>query len=158
MQPWTADSLDIYLPGLRTGVGGTGICGPGALDTGSGLAKDQSVYVIGSSPHMHKLGHGFKTTHSRGGVELGALSNIPNRWYYDEKSKYLRDPLEVRPGDTLTTECVYSNPWPSFTGFGIHSFTEQCYDFLLVYPIDSARAKCGQGIVFEYEGDGGAVD
>jgi hypothetical protein len=141
----------ILIPGGMSEVqGGQGVCGPNV--GGTGLAKaGQSVYVMGTSPHMHKLGSGFTTTHMRGVQDLGFLSNIPKgTWKFDGQAKYLLEPRrEVRPGDTLTTTCYYTNPSPIFAGFGIGTGSEMCYDFMLVYPMTATRRECGLGETFD---------
>ncbi len=141
----TLGTDNLLIPvGAKDVVGGTGTCNnlPTTLNP---------VFILGSSPHMHKLGSGFKTEQIRGGQVIDHISNIPiGGWSFDKQIHYMyTKPKEVRPGDTLRTTCYYSNPsqFP-FVGFGTRTIDEMCYDFAMVYPINQARGECGQGITF----------
>jgi hypothetical protein len=100
--------------------------------------------VIGTSPHMHLLGTGFKTQHLRGGASMGDLSNIPlGSWSFDDQRHYPINPRrQVMPGDTLKTTCYYDNPTASPVSFGTRTSDEMCFDFITVYPYASANKHC----------------
>jgi len=120
-------------------LGGTGTC--------SGLPTNgQPVYVIGTSPHMHRLGSGFTTTVDKNGH---LLSNIPmEKWVFDQQIHYGIDRYQLLPGDRLTTRCYYTNPAGSAVRFGPRTQDEMCYDFMMVYPSSGTKKECGQGITF----------
>jgi hypothetical protein len=110
------------------------------------LAADgrTAMTVIGTSPHMHLLGTGFRTQHMRGATDMGDLSNIPlGTWSFDSQVHYPVDPRrQVMPGDTLRTTCYYDNPNPTSVGFGTKTTDEMCFDFITVYPYAAANKHC----------------
>jgi len=112
----------------------------------TGLAADGStpITVIGTSPHMHLLGTGFRTQHMRGGANMGDLSNVPlGTWSFDGQRHYKVDPRrQVMPGDTLRTTCYFDNPNPSAVNFGPRTSDEMCFDFITVFPYAAAKKTC----------------
>jgi copper type II ascorbate-dependent monooxygenase-like protein len=109
------------------------------------LASDRTtpITVIGASPHMHKLGTGFRTQHMRGGMNLGDLVNIPlGTWSFDGQVNYPVARRQVLPGDTLQTTCYYDNPNPTAVSFGTKTTDEMCFDFITVFPYGSANHNC----------------
>ncbi len=114
--------------------------------TCSNLASDgkTAMTVIGTSPHMHLLGTGFRTTHTRGGMDMGNLSDVPlGTWSFDNQKHYVVNPRrQVMPGDTLKTTCYYDNPTSSAVSFGTRTRDEMCFDFITVYPYSAATKNC----------------
>jgi len=112
----------------------------------SDLAADGNtpITIIGTSPHMHLLGTGFKTQHTRGVTNMGDLSNVPlGTWSFDGQRHYKIDPRrQVMPGDTLRTTCYYDNPNPSAVTFGPRTSDEMCFDFITVFPYSAAKKSC----------------
>jgi len=115
-------------------------------NTCSNLAADgkTQMTVIGTSPHMHRLGTGFRTQHMRQTMDMGTLSNIPlGTWSFDDQKHYALNPRRVvMPGDSLRTTCYYDNPSPSAVGFGTRTSDEMCFNFITVYPFDKATKTC----------------
>lgn len=113
------------------------------------LSKDgRTLTMIGTSPHMHVLGSGFRTQHMRGDQNLGDLSNIPQgTWRFESQRHYSLSPRrEVRPNDVLTTTCYFTNPGSRSVSYGPATTQEMCYDFVTVYPYESAVEKCGPAL------------
>lgn len=114
--------------------------------TCSNLASDgkTTMTVIGTSPHMHLLGTGFRTQHMHGGTDMGDLSNVPiGTWSFENQKHYPVNPRrQVLPGDTLRTTCYYDNPTSSAVSFGTRTRDEMCFDFITVYPYSSATKNC----------------
>lgn len=112
----------------------------------TGLAADGStpITVIGTSPHMHLLGTGFRTQHMRSGMNMGDLSNVPlGTWSFDGQRHYKVDPRrQVMPGDTLQTTCYFDNPNASAVNFGPRTSDEMCFDFITVFPYAAAKKTC----------------
>jgi hypothetical protein len=109
------------------------------------LAADGStpITVISTSPHMHKLGTGFRTQHLRGATNMGDLVNIPiGTWNFDSQLHYPIPRRQVLPGDTLKTTCYYDNPNPTSVSFGTKTTDEMCFDFITVFPYGSANHHC----------------
>lgn len=109
------------------------------------LASDGTtpITVIGASPHMHKLGTGFRTQHMHGATNMGDLVNIPlGTWSFDGQVNYPVARRQVLPGDTLQTTCYYDNPNPAAVSFGTKTTDEMCFDFITVFPYGSANHNC----------------
>jgi hypothetical protein len=128
----------ISIPPGAKGYSTTGSCSTLAADGKS------TITVVGTSPHMHLLGSGFKTTHKRGTLDMGDLVNLPiGSWNFNDQRHYTLNPRrEVNPGDVLTTTCYYDNPTSSTVTFGERTSDEMCFDFITVYPYDAANKAC----------------
>jgi Copper type II ascorbate-dependent monooxygenase, C-terminal domain/Copper type II ascorbate-dependent monooxygenase, N-terminal domain len=101
------------------------------------------ITVISVSPHMHKLGTGFRTQHMSGGTNMGDLANIPlGTWNFDSQLHYPIPRRQVLPGDTLKTTCYYDNPNPTAVSFGTKTTDEMCFDFITVFPYGAANKHC----------------
>lgn len=102
------------------------------------------MHLVASSPHMHKLGRGFRTVLDRfaGGTEM--VTDIPV-FDYESQGFYLHDaPITVNPGDTLRSTCVFDNPSEETVLFGEGTNDEMCFNFVLAYPIDQlSNRNCG---------------
>jgi hypothetical protein len=135
----TLGNSSFTIPAGATAYDVTGNC--------TNLSTDGSeITIIGTSPHMHRLGTRFRTRHSRGGVDLGDLSNV-TRWQFENQINYPTLPRRAyRNGDTLTTTCTFQNPSGSPVGYGPGTDAEMCYDFILAYPYSKAKKKCGPTI------------
>ncbi|HEY6561740.1 MAG TPA: hypothetical protein VI072_30935 [Polyangiaceae bacterium] len=99
--------------------------------------------IIGTSPHMHQLGWGFRTEHIRGG-NLEDLSNIPDgQWSFDGQRHYGLEPRrQVNVGDILRTTCRFRNPNPYPVNFGTRTEDEMCFDFMTVIPYTPLLRSC----------------
>jgi len=128
----------ISIPPGAKGYSTTGSCSTLAADGKS------TITVVGTSPHMHLLGSGFKTTHKRGTTDMGDLVNLPlGSWSFNDQKHYTLSPRrDVNPGDVLTTTCYYDNPTSSTVTFGERTQDEMCFDFITVYPYDAATKAC----------------
>ena len=135
--PVTLGTNTISVPPQST-VTATGLCnGSGAPS----LALDNStpITIMSTSPHMHKAGKSFRTEH----VGFAHLSDIP-AWDFDVQLHYAVNPRRVvRPGELLRTSCTYQNTGTTTIGYGPSTDQEMCYDFVLAYPYDKVRKKCG---------------
>lgn len=103
--------------------------------------------IIGTSPHMHQVGWGFRTEHVRGGTNLPDLSNIANsQWSFEGQRHYPVLPRrEVRVGDVLRTTCNYKNTSARTVRFGPFTEDEMCFDFIMVYPYGPTMRSCNGG-------------
>ncbi len=134
----TLGSPLISIPAGAKGYGVTGSCSVLAADGKS------TITVVGTSPHMHLLGSGFKTTHKRGLMDMGDLVNLPpGTFSFNDQKHYQVNPRrDVLPGDVLTTTCTYDNPTASAVTFGERTRDEMCFDFITVYPYAAATKSC----------------
>jgi hypothetical protein len=100
------------------------------------LTADQSAYAL--FPHMHQLGTHLKTTVTSGGV-ANVLHDAA--YQFNEQLQLPLDPiLQLHAGDTVKTECTYSNTTSKEVTFGESSDTEMCFSVLFRYP------KQGSGV------------
>ena len=113
--------------------------------TCSNLAADGKtpMTIIGTSPHMHLLGTGFRTQHMRGSSNMGDISNVPiGTWSFDGQKHYTIPRRQVLPGDKLLSTCYFDNPGTTSVGFGTKTSDEMCFDFITVYPYAAATKSC----------------
>jgi hypothetical protein len=136
-----------YLAGIFT-LGTIGIYVP-PNSTANAVATcnvQRNMTIIGTSPHMHQIGYGFTTTHTRGGTlnNMGYLSNIPDdHWSFDGQKHYPMIPRrDANVGDVLTTTCKYRNPSGAAVTFGPLTQNEMCFDFMTVYPYSTQLRSC----------------
>ncbi|HVT07884.1 MAG TPA: hypothetical protein VHO67_10520 [Polyangia bacterium] len=134
----TLGSPLINIPAGAKNYGVTGSCSLLAADGKS------TITVVGTSPHMHLLGSGFKTTHTRGLMDMGDLVNLPaGTFSFNDQKHYQVNPRrDVLPGDVLTTTCTYDNPTTAAVTFGERTRDEMCFDFITVYPYGAATKSC----------------
>lgn len=106
-----------------------------------------NMTMIGTSPHMHQIGWGFRTEHIRGGVNLPDVSNVPlGQWSFEGQRQYALVPRRaVQVGDVFRTTCYYKNPNPRTVTFGPYTEDEMCFDFTLVYPYGPSTKGCPMG-------------
>ncbi len=99
----------------------------------------QPVQLFALSQHMHKLGTHMRSVIKRGNSEI-VLQDLP--YNFEEQAFHLVDPVELRPGDVLTTECSYDNTTGSTVQFGESSDDEMCFTDLFYYPAQGASYIC----------------
>jgi mono/diheme cytochrome c family protein len=85
------------------------------------------VKILAVQPHMHKTGTHMKAVIHRKGAGDEVLHDGPFDFNY--QVQYLKD-VTINPGDTITTECTYSQPM----AFGESTDEEMCYLFTFAYP------------------------
>lgn len=121
------DEVDMFLPGPRDLM-----IPPGQTTTISGTCTVKSAYqLFALFPHMHQLGTHMKTTVKVGGVDH-VLSDAPYDFEHQEVLTF--EPLQVNPGDTITSECTWTNTTSSMVTYGESSTTEMCYSILYRFP------------------------
>ena len=73
--------------------------------------------LIGVAPHMHTLGTAFNTTATASAANT-CLMTIP-RWDFNWQGGYLlQQPLTLKSGDKIATQCTYNNNTASSVSFG----------------------------------------
>jgi len=95
-----------------------GTCSPVSLEP---------IYITSVWPHMHLTGTHMKATINR----LDGRKEV----LHDEKFDFAyqrsyNKKVTLMPGDTITTECTYSQP----AAFGQPTYMEMCYLFTTAYP------------------------
>ncbi|XP_021362324.1 tyramine beta-hydroxylase-like [Mizuhopecten yessoensis] len=100
-----------------------------------------SVYIITGLNHMHYMGREMTTFHTpAGGVERAIVAD-PHYSYDNPVIHTFQTPLEVKPGDVLSSKCSYTSSQKNKTTFsGEATSQEMCYAFLLYYPKESIKS------------------
>ncbi|XP_050414252.2 uncharacterized protein LOC126828504 [Patella vulgata] len=108
-----------------------GIC-PGECTS---LAVKEKVYIASATSHMHYLGVSQKIEQFRNGTKIRNIIN-DMRYNYDNPIVYkFQEPLELLPGDTISTTCIYNSVHKiEATHFGDSTSDEMCFGFLTYYP------------------------
>lgn len=87
--------------------------------------------VLAIAPHMHTLGVQVKLDAQMAGASQ-CLMNIP-RWDFNWQGGYnLQEPLVLKKGDKIKTQCVYNNNTNKTVSFGEATGEEMCFGFLTV--------------------------
>lgn len=120
---------------LALGTFGINIPAHGSLDQTCDLdvPANKELHIIGSMPHMHKLGTLISTVNHPGGA--GAPVDLGAREKWDFSNQYWT-PLDqiVKSGDKVSTRCAWSNPGDKDVGFGENTENEMCFSFTMYYP------------------------
>ncbi|MEZ4400928.1 MAG: hypothetical protein R3B06_12960 [Kofleriaceae bacterium] len=117
------DEIDLFLPGPENLT-----IAPGTTTTISGtctVTEPQQVFAL--FPHMHQLGTHLKTTLTIGGVPQ-VLHDAPYSFEHQAIESFA--PIQLMPGDSITTECTWDNPTAQPVTYGESSDTEMCYSIL----------------------------
>ncbi|XP_048245120.1 tyramine beta-hydroxylase-like isoform X1 [Haliotis rufescens] len=102
------------------------------------LIMSESVHLMTGWNHMHYLGYQQNVELNRNGEKLRDLT--PDDVYsYDNPIVYeYNPPVEVRPGDSLETTCVFRSTSRSTTArYGEGSFDEMCFGVFTFYPAEA---------------------
>ena len=121
------DEVDMFLPGPKN----LSIA-PNQTTTKTGTCTVTTPYtLIALFPHMHQLGTHFKTTiHTAAGdrvIHDGAYN-------FEHQAVIPLDSIKLNTGDTITTECTWTNNTAATVTYGESSTTEMCYSILYRYP------------------------
>jgi hypothetical protein len=120
------DEVDMFLPGPQDLA-----IAPGEHTQSGTCTVTQPYKVFALFPHMHQLGSHMKTVVNAGGTE-----HVLNDATYDFEHQTVKsfEPLQLNPGDTITTECTWMNTTNETVTYGESSTTEMCYSILYRYP------------------------
>jgi hypothetical protein len=117
----------------------TSICYPACSER---YFPADGITVLSGFLHTHLAGRAVKTTLVQNGVATRELFSNPN---YDFNYQFVIDiePIKLRKGDALITECRYeTNDRNNFTFFGFSTYDEMCYDFVYYYPKIPTLTQC----------------
>jgi len=107
----------------------------------------QPVSIIGSFPHMHRLGTRLSTVIQRGGDPARSETLVQvDHWDFNSQAFYGVDPpILINPRDSIVTTCTYDNPTDVAVHFGERTEDEMCLNFVMVYPIGifTGQRQCG---------------
>jgi hypothetical protein len=114
--------------------------GPGRQTVSHTCMVPDAQTVFALFPHMHQLGVHLKTTITSAGQDRVIHDG---EYAFEEQVQIAIDPLQLRAGDTITTECTFENDTGRTVGFGESSDTEMCFSILFRYPATGA-SFCGR--------------
>jgi len=121
------DEIDMFLPGPRNLT-----LPPNQPTTISGACTVKAAYsVFALFPHMHQLGTHMKTTLKVGGVDR-VINDAP--YDFEHQAVLAFEPIQMNPGDTITSECTWMNTTAQPVTYGESSTTEMCYSILYRFP------------------------
>jgi hypothetical protein len=98
---------------------------------------DADVRLIGTWPHMHRLGRSFAGTVRRASGGEESLVTV-DPWDFDHQPMYLRD-VSLSAGDAILTRCTYQNDGDAAVEGGPFSSDEMCNQGLWVWPSEAAH-------------------
>ena len=90
--------------------------------------------IVASFPHMHEIGSEFHSHITRKDGSEEQLIDLTG-WSFESQLFY-RTPKTLKPGDKITTECVFDNDQDRLVTFGLRTEDEMCYNFAYVTPPD----------------------
>ena len=121
------DEVDVFLPGPKN----LSIA-PNTSTTQSGTCTVTKPYTLFALfPHMHQLGSHFKTTIHTGGADKVIHDATYN---FEHQEVISLQPIQMAVGDTITTECTWTNTRSTTVTYGESSTTEMCYSILYRFP------------------------
>jgi hypothetical protein len=88
-------------------------------------------HVFSMWPHMHKLGKSMSSTIYRNNTPISLVDSPA--FDFNSQSSYPTDAV-IKPGDKITTHCVFNNTTDQNVGFGEDTGDEMCFDFAFYYP------------------------
>jgi hypothetical protein len=91
------------------------------------------VHVFAAMPHMHQIGTSIATTVRTG--DAGAPRDLGAQPHWDFANQpYLPVSQTLRPGDVVSTRCVWTNVTDHPVRFGEFTEDEMCFSFAMYYP------------------------
>jgi hypothetical protein len=95
------------------------------------------VHVVGSWPHMHRLGASFRGTIARGGGGSDVLVDVPT-WDFSHQPLYSLE-ADLAAEDAVETGCTWINTTPAAVRGGPSSSDEMCNQGLVIWPSELAH-------------------
>jgi hypothetical protein len=105
---------------------------PMEVTTGGGqctMSHDVTAFAI--LPHMHTLGSHARVVVERAEGDL-VLHDMP--FEFEQQTVYPIDPVQLREGEVVRTECTWNNTTDRVVGFGESSLDEMCNIAVFRYP------------------------
>ncbi len=90
-----------------------------------------SVHAIAAFPHMHQLGTAIWTKLDPATTDADMGANDP--WDFNNQP-FQPIAVDVAPGDTIETQCTWTNTTASTVMFGPDTEDEMCFSFTMYYP------------------------
>uniref|UniRef100_A0AC34GFV6 Copper type II ascorbate-dependent monooxygenase C-terminal domain-containing protein n=1 Tax=Panagrolaimus sp. ES5 TaxID=591445 RepID=A0AC34GFV6_9BILA len=94
------------------------------------------ITIFGTQLHAHETGRKLWTSHFRNGVKIGEINRDNHYTHHWQHIMALQKPVKVKPGDVLTTTCVYDTADKTGFVFGGYEITnEMCVNYIYYYPV-----------------------
>lgn len=100
---------------------------------------NQAQTLFALFPHMHQLGTHFKMSVTQNGTPQVVHDAA---YDFDEQKITSFAPIELAPGDSITTECTWFNTLATPVGWGDGSEQEMCFSILYRYPAIADNDFC----------------
>jgi hypothetical protein len=98
------------------------------------------AFLLGTGPHMHKLGVHAYLGLVQGGGARQVLWDGPFD-FQDQQFHTFPKMITINSGDSLITKCTYTNPTNQAVTFGENTANEMCFNFSTYYPM--GNLTCG---------------
>ncbi|XP_055957928.1 tyramine beta-hydroxylase isoform X1 [Patella vulgata] len=133
---WTIGPERFVVPPRTLNTELTGYC-PSSCT--SSMLSDK-IYIVSAFNHMHYIGAKQKIELFRDGKRIIDITN-DEKYNYDSPLVHeFSTPIEVRPGDVLTTTCGFNSMnRDAVTNWGDATSDEMCYGFMTYYPKENVR-------------------
>jgi len=118
----------------------TGTCTPRR----SGLRPSESIHVLYSWPHMHRMGRHLTSIVNRAD---GSHQTLYDGDFDFDRQTVHETPMVLSAGDSITTTCAYENGTPSMVKFGQSTTEEMCFNFVYAWPahaLDNPGSSFGE--------------
>lgn len=109
-------------------------------------SDNQPVYLLSVSAHAHTYAKHMKFTVERKEGMTETLYDAPFL-FEEQQRKGFDEPLALRPGDTVVTNCTFKNDTEKRITFGENTGNEMCFNFATYYPSPNLSCAFGTGIV-----------
>ena len=108
------------------------------------LSGTEPVHLLTAAPHAHTYATHMKFTVKKKSGEEIVMHDAPFR--FGEQGTYPLPGGEIvlNAGDSVTTQCFYTNPTTKNITFGESTEDEMCFNFATYYPKGSL--KCSGGL------------
>jgi hypothetical protein len=91
------------------------------------------IHVIGTWPHMHKLGTSIRNEVIPDGTGAPVDLGGQNPWDFNNQY-FLPQDVTTKGGDIIRTHCSWQNSTDAAVNFGENTADEMCYSFTMYYP------------------------
>lgn len=90
------------------------------------------VNIVQSWPHMHELGHAFRSWIDHADGSSTTLVDMHDYDFFHQAT--YPSPATLGAGDTFHTHCTWENDTGQDVGFGEGTADEMCFNFVTYYP------------------------
>lgn len=92
------------------------------------------IHIVAWSPHAHLIADHVKTTIFRADGTQEVMHDAAYDFNYQRAYAPPNGDIVLHPGDTISTDCHYTNPSARQVHFGETTQDEMCYNFVVAWP------------------------